>query len=109
MSLYSSIGSVVPTGMSVMGQGLSQPGMVSTLGNPISHTAVTTLVDMIRMRLCIPPYGNPWQFLECFCGTDNQVHVFMVTDNKPITLTEPWDLFPSDTLITQLRLLVGDK
>lgn len=96
-------------GTTVMGPGLSQPGMVPVLGNPISHTSTPTLVDMIRMRLHITPYGSPWQFLECFCGTDNQVHVFMVTDNKPITLTEPWDLFPSDTLITQLRLLVGDK
>ena len=109
MSIYSSIGSVVPMGTTVMGPGLSQPGMVSTLGNPISHTPTPTLVDMIRMRLRIPPYGSPWQFMECFLGTDNQVHVFMVMDNKPITLTEPWDLFPSDTLITQLRLLVGDK
>lgn len=92
-----------------MGPGLSQPGMVSALGNPIPPTPTPTLVDMIRMRLRIPPYGSPWQFLECFCGTDNQVHVFMVMDNKPITLTEPWDLFPSDTLITQLRLLLDSK
>jgi len=95
--------------MPMGGPSLSQPGMVSALGNPISHTSTPTLVDMIRMRLRIPPYGSPWQFLECFCGTDNQVHVFMVTDNKPIMLTEPWDLFPSDTLITQLRLLLDSK
>jgi hypothetical protein len=61
---------------------------------------------MICMRLNIQEgYTHGFHFLECCKLNDKEVAVFVVTDGEPIVIKDGTDLFPSDTLITQLRLL----
>ncbi len=38
---------------------------------------------------------------------DERVVLFIVHKGQEVVLSDPWPLFPSDTLITQLRLLEG--
>ena len=87
-------------------------GIVQGVGinNQAMPIPAMTLIDMIRMRLHVTSYDPPlFQFMECFHGSDDRVHVFVVQNNEPFTLTDTWGLFPSDTLITQLRLLLDSK
>lgn len=62
-------------------------------------------IRLIRMRLRIPEGSLlPYQFLAThFAG--EEVIVFVVQDGQPVTLRDEAPLFPSDQLITQLRLL----
>jgi hypothetical protein len=67
------------------------------------------LVKMIamRMRWVSNYYPEPFtDFIQANRprGSEN-VHVFVVAKDKPLTFTDDWSLFPSDGLITQLRLL----
>lgn len=64
--------------------------------------------EAIASRLRISPEANmPFHFIEC-CKLEDHVAVFVVTneDSKPVTILDGVDLFPSDTLVTQLRLLI---
>ena len=67
------------------------------------------LTGMIYMRLHLAMHERPFQFLECYRDNSERVHVFIVQDDRPVTLIDEWGLFPSDMLITQLRLLIGAK
>ena len=74
---------------------------------------------MIAMRMGWGPYNGvsihmsatltqaPFQFIEAVRTNDNsKVYIFVLTrDGKPVTLEDDSPLFPSDQLITQLRLL----
>lgn len=52
-----------------------------------------------------PPF-MPFQFIDAVHAADNKIYVFVLTrGNKPVTLEDDGPLFPSDQLITQLRLL----
>lgn len=65
----------------------------------------TRAVDMIHMRLHIPNGSlKPFEFLNAHQSGD-EVHVFVIADGKPVVFTDGIGLFPSDQLITQLRLI----
>lgn len=49
---------------------------------------------------------HPFEFLDIHV-TDKVALVFIVNDSKPVTLEDDPALFPSDDLITRLRLLQG--
>ncbi len=88
-------------------------------------TGVTTVVssvsdryrDMIRSRMQWPystsaVFSNTFgvgrfSFLDCVPIEGCRVVVFAVIDGKDVILYDDESLFPSDTLITQLRLLEG--
>lgn len=60
---------------------------------------------MIAMRLRVPE-GNTMPYQDLFTSlAGDKVFVFVVQDNQAVTLEDDAALFPSDTLITQLRLL----
>lgn len=60
---------------------------------------------MIGMRLRIPNGSLfPFAHLETHYAGE-KVFVFVVVDDKPVVLEDESSLFPSDTLITQLRLI----
>jgi hypothetical protein len=62
---------------------------------------------MIAMRLRIQE-GMDLPFDHCMTHeTRDRVLVFLVLGDKPITLEDDPNLFPSDTLITQMRVLLG--
>ena len=61
---------------------------------------------MLNMRLRINEgYLLPFDHISTGLGGDH-VFVFVVKDGKPVTLTDDAAMFPSDALITQLRLLL---
>lgn len=97
---------------------LNAPGSssnVSTLSRPYSTNDIAfpendiafpeTRKAMLAMRLRIPEGARfPFDCLETHWG-EEKVFIFVVQDDKPVILEDPAELFPSDTLITQLRLI----
>ena len=62
-------------------------------------------MKMIAMRMRVPE-GNTMPYQDLFTSlAGDKVFVFVVQDNQAVTLEDDAALFPSDTLITQLRLL----
>lgn len=103
----------------------------NTVGNSIPSvwqqrtTGMTTIVpsisdryrDMIRSRMQWPystsaVFSNTlgigrFSFLDCVPIEGCRVVVFAVIGGKDVVLYDDESIFPSDTLITQLRLLEG--
>jgi hypothetical protein len=74
-------------------------------------TGIDTIEDehhrarMIGMRLRLSNGVRwPYQHLSSALAGE-KVFVFVVQDNQPVTLVDEAPMFPSDQLITQLRLL----
>jgi hypothetical protein len=66
-----------------------------------------TLEQMIAMRLHIKEgHAMPFEFLRAHRTTD-RVYVFIVDKEQAVTLEDDHGLFPSDALITKLRLMIG--
>ena len=65
-------------------------------------------IEMINMRLHTPEYGRiNLNWIDAYVS-DTVALVFVVDrHDNPVTLKDDPHLFPSDTLITQLRLLIG--
>lgn len=62
-------------------------------------------LEMIAMRLRIPQ-GQKWPFDYVNTAVGNEkIFVFIVQDDQPVILEDSKALFPSDVLITQLRLI----
>ncbi len=69
------------------------------LANP-----VPSLNDMIGFRM---RWHGPTPFRHLNAVRDNEtVFVFIIHDGKSVTLEDAYDMFPSDALITKLRLLL---
>lgn len=64
---------------------------------------------LLFMRLEIPEGQKiPFEFLEFMKGKDCvYVMVARTEEDKPIVIEDDVSLFPSDTLVTQLRLMIG--
>jgi hypothetical protein len=84
--------------------------MPNTPGAPTIHPPDTerkTLsdlraVEMILMRLHVSSF--PFEFINAHLSGE-VVHVFVITEGKPVVFSDDYPLFPSDKLITQLRLI----
>jgi len=67
------------------------------------------LIECIRMRLKIGVSDSTKLFdhIDAYYSpmTNGVVFVFVVNNGQAQVLEDGWDLFPSDTLITKLRLL----
>lgn len=75
----------------------------STVADDISTDLWRLRAIAMRMRI---PEGNrlPFQHVST-AWTGEKVFVFVVENDKPAVLEDESALFPSDTLITQLRLI----
>jgi len=64
------------------------------------------LMRMIAMRMrWNPGVAMPYTAI-CPAFADDMVHVMVISNkNPPIVLSDEWSMFPSDKLITELRLL----
>lgn len=61
--------------------------------------------NMIGMRLRVPPGAMfPFDALETHYAGE-KVFIFVAVDDKPVVLEDESALFPSDALVTQLRLI----
>lgn len=73
-------------------------------------TQMPTYEHMILMRLNNNPmgargYGSGLDFMAAHKLTDEKIVVFVCNDGKYVTLEDDADLFPSDALVTQIRML----
>ncbi|CAB4124850.1 hypothetical protein UFOVP55_33 [uncultured Caudovirales phage] len=81
-------------------------GHISQQGSSYTITSDLHRMRMIMMRLRITEASTiPFNHISTGLGGDH-VFVFIVQSDEPITLRDDVALFPSDTLITQLRLLM---
>ncbi|HLL29017.1 MAG TPA: hypothetical protein VKT73_15375 [Xanthobacteraceae bacterium] len=62
------------------------------------------LIDMIKHRLRTPDSSKFFDYWDAARVADT-VHVFVITGNESVILKDDWAMFPSDSLITQLRVL----
>lgn len=81
------------------------PNMISTNKLPYIQSEITR-INMISMRLSVEGPPQVFAHLTTALATD-KVYVFvMATENTPpVILEDERGLFPSDKLITQLRML----
>jgi hypothetical protein len=62
-------------------------------------------LDMLRMRLGVRPcHSLPFQYIQVFKASNDKYIIFVVQKDAGVIL-EDAELFPSDKLITQLRLI----
>ena len=67
------------------------------------------LLRAISQRLRVTNAGNlGFDFIAAHKAAE-KVFVFAVVDGNPVTLEDEWGLFPTDKLITALRLLKQEK
>lgn len=83
----------------------AQSGMANSTPNP--DTSPAALGNMIDMRLRTPPGKFMFQFMQAFKMKNEKVVVFIVQNDQPTFLEDDWALFPSDELVTKLRLILG--
>ena len=80
----------------------------SSFNDPYSVSITNDLwrARMLSMRLRLSEgQALPFQHISTGLGGDH-VFVFLVHNGEPVTLRDDAAMFPSDTLITQLRLLL---
>lgn len=65
--------------------------------------------QMIFMRLCggrtYAPPNKEFDFLSAYRFAEDKVAIFVCNNGKYVVLEDDHNLFPSDSLITQLRML----
>jgi len=80
----------------------------SPLAQAVYHGTKTyssgELEKMISMRLR-SARESFFQHWHCHKINDEKVVILVINNGTHVVLEDPWPLFPSDTLITQLRLL----
>jgi hypothetical protein len=75
--------------------------------NIMVQIGVMEHMQLLFARLRVPQgQTTPFSFLNCHVG-DKKAFVFVVKNGEAVTLEDDPDLFPSDALIGQLRLLIG--
>ena len=89
-----------------LGGGGGSGGMVVPSGVYNSMTRMYSLREKILMRLDTPDgMVIGFDYLEAHRLSDDKVAVFIINNGKHCTIEDDAHLFPSDTLITQLRIL----
>jgi hypothetical protein len=72
--------------------------------NDHQHAAML-LIDRIKFGKVVDLGQSMCDFLQCHVGISS-VNVFVVVDDQPTILTDPIEMFPSDALIAQMRLIL---
>lgn len=73
---------------------------------PVDVENETHRHGMLCTRLRVAPAEFPFKKMATFIEGED-VYVVIITPNGPVTLTDEVGLFPSDRLITQLRLMMS--
>jgi hypothetical protein len=66
------------------------------------------LLDMLKSRMRWGP-KLPFKVTSCHRLSHDKAVVFVIHEDRHLTIEDDWALFPSDTLVTQLRLIQGTK
>lgn len=96
------VGNTIPAGNVVASRFVTDPPTYQPYRD---FDGGVTLVGHIALRLRWLPGNLPPLDALFAHRADDKVFVFVVVDGQAVTLEDGWDLFPSDALITQLRLL----
>jgi hypothetical protein len=81
------------------------PGTVVASRPDVDLNSDRGRLNMLAMRLRVKE-GEVWPFDSIQTSLGNEkIFVFIVQGDKPAILEDDADLFPSDTLVTQLRLI----
>lgn len=98
-----SAGGLGAAGVGVGGGLVNWPGMQQA--GPLL-TEDDTLLQMIASRMRWPSaYSPPFRKIVAHRLTPDTVAVFVAVGGKAVVIEDGFELFPSDTLVTQLRLL----
>lgn len=100
-SILSGAGSLGPAGGSV-GVGVMSPK--ESTPRPLSKHTSEQLTVLIRQRMRVE--WVPVDFITCHCASDDKVRVFVVHKDQAVILEDD-ALFPSDTLMGQIKLIIG--
>lgn len=69
---------------------------------------IEKLMRMLVMRLHLPEGQRiPFDFATAYKFEDKKVFVFLVHNGEPVVLEDEWPMYPSDALVTKLRLIMG--
>lgn len=74
---------------------------------PTNYESPLELAKALMSRLRVSE--SPFKVTHCHRLNADKAVVFIIDGDKHLTLEDDWNLFPSDTLITQLRLMMGGK
>jgi hypothetical protein len=72
-------------------------------------TPIPTNEQLINIRLRLSLNAQPFEFLHAYRMSPEKVVVFIVNKGDPLTLEDDGLLFPSDQLITKLRLIMPEQ
>lgn len=79
-----------------------------TTSGTVSLDSDYSLLRMIASRMRLTEVATlPFQHIHCHKLNDEKVAVFIAQRGEAVTLEDDYSLFPSDALITKLRLLEG--
>lgn len=95
---------------SLLGDGLHPNAASSGPSGPLPLDKITVsgLIRMVGARMRIPEGGRlPFDMIHAFAPSNDKVFVFVVHKGQGVMLEDD-GLFPSDTLIAQLKLILGD-
>ncbi|MGE0677823.1 hypothetical protein [Pseudolabrys sp.] len=97
-----------PTKFNPNAPSLVGAAMMATKAEPV-HESEEELLDVIARRLRQTASSNMgFDYVGAHKSGDT-VNVFVVVGGQPTILQDGWDLFPSDQLVTQIRLLKKDR
>lgn len=72
------------------------------------YPTTPTLIDMLYSRLRVRSSDElPFKYISAHEIDEHRACVFVIHRGEPVTIVDDAALFPSDKLITQLRLLMG--
>lgn len=103
VGVLGAVGDYLSAPWEVQSQSINKNPVPSNLGSVIENEAYRFKLVAMRLRLR-DGEKIPFQFFGTALGGD-KVFVFVVQDNEAVTLEDSTVMFPSDQLITQLRLL----
>ena len=85
--------------------GLSHTHAIPAAPLHVHHPEV--LLSMLNSRMGWRSSTGRFSYVHCTKLNEEMAVVFGIVNEKPFMIETPLDLFPNDTLITQLRILEG--
>lgn len=95
------------SGLKAMADAMAYGGLTASpqpKPNKFTERNMSALINM-RMGWNLPGAVCPFDTIKPYKLNPDQAVVFIIHDGRALTINDDLALFPSDTLVTQLRLL----
>lgn len=76
------------------------------ISGPTTVQRPPNLYDMLSMRMRWGDTPNPFHHCNPV-RVDDKVVVFIIHNKQPTYIEDEWGMYPSDALVTKLRLMIG--